>query len=212
MGKRLNSLDQRLFFPATLRNRDCIANVLLKHLPKSGSVLEIGSGSGEHAVIFQKRFPYINWQTSDPELVHRESITGWIDHHGLTLKMSQPIDLDVEISPWQLPPQLISTLKAVVCINMLHIAPWSCTQALFEGVANILKTEQLLIIYGPFMRSGVHTSESNVSFDNLLKSQNESWGIRDLDQINKVAIENGLKEHDVIQMPANNLTLIFQVS
>ena len=114
-------MDNRLFFSATQRNRDCIGNVLSKII-KKGSVLEIGSGSGEHGVFFQKRFPGIIWQTSDPELVHRKSISSWIEYEDLTKKMPQPLEIDVEKIPWQIPLRLAHSLQGIVSINMIHVA------------------------------------------------------------------------------------------
>ena len=124
-------MDQRLFFPATVRNRGPIGEVLESFLPKNGSVLEIASGSGEHGVIFQKRFPSLNWQTSDPDPSYRKSIRAWIDQEQLSDSMPAPLDIDVRKTPWPLPTYLQSTLKAIVCINMLHISAWECTQKLF---------------------------------------------------------------------------------
>ena len=121
-------MDNRLFFPATQRNRDCIGDVL-SNLIKKGSVLEIGSGSGEHGVFFQKRFPGIIWQTSDPVLVHRKSISSWIEHEDLFEKMPQPLEIDVDKTPWKVPLELAQSLKGIVSINMIHVAKWSCTVA-----------------------------------------------------------------------------------
>jgi len=204
-------MDTRLFFPATERNKGPIGDMLLKFLPQNGFVLEIASGSGEHAVAFQKRFPSIHWQTSDPDPSCRKSINGWIKHQGLETKMSQPLDLDVQKRPWPLTPKLRSSLTMIVCINMLHISPWKCTQALFEEAGDLLRKDQLLMLYGPFKRNGEHTSESNLLFDLSLKAQNPSWGVRDLDDVNEVGIRNGFEKHDVFKMPANNLSVIFQL-
>ena len=125
-------MDNRLFFPATERNKDSIAEVLSRILLKRGYILEIGSGSGEHAIKFQKCFPELTWQSSDPELVHRKSISSWIEHEDLNFKMPQPLDIDVEKIPWDLTPEIKSNLKFIICINLLHISPWSCTESLFE--------------------------------------------------------------------------------
>ena len=125
-------MDNRLFFSATLRNRDCIGDVL-SQIIKEGSVLEIGSGSGEHGVFFQKRFPGIIWQTSDPELVHRKSISSWIEYEDLTKKMPQPLEIDVEIIPWKIPLKLANSLQGIVSINMIHVARWSCTCLLYTS-------------------------------------------------------------------------------
>ena len=203
-------MDYRLFFPATERNKDCIGDVLSMNIPAKGSILEIASGSGEHGVLFQKRFPMINWQTSDPEASHRKSINAWIDHQGLKSIMSKPINLDVMKRPWPLPSEFVFTLKAVICINMIHISSWSCTEALFKESGCLLKKHQFLMLYGPFKKGGRHTSESNALFDQSLRMQNEAWGVRNLEEVNQTAITNGFNNGDVIQMPANNLSLIFR--
>jgi len=141
-------LDNRLFFPATQRNRECISDVLSRII-KKGSVLEIGSGSGEHAVFFQKHFPEINWQTSDPKLVHRKSISSWIEYEDLTKKMPQPLEIDVEKIPWKIPLTLAHSLQGIVSINMIHVAEWSCTVALFREAGKLLNKGQFLLLYGP---------------------------------------------------------------
>ena len=142
-------MDQRLFFPATRRNREFIGDVLSKIIRK-GSVLEIGSGSGEHGVVFQKRVPGRIWQTSDPELLHRKSISSWIEYENLTKKMPQPLEIDVENIPWKIPLRLAHSLQGIVSINMIHVAEWSCTVALFKESGKLLKKGQFLILYGPF--------------------------------------------------------------
>jgi hypothetical protein len=125
-------LDNRLFFPATERNKDSIAEVLSRILLKKGFILEIGSGSGEHGVVFQKCFPEITWQSSDPELIHRNSISSWIAHEELNFKMPKPLDIDVEEIPWKIPSELMFSIKGIVSINMIHIASWNCTKSLFN--------------------------------------------------------------------------------
>ena len=130
-------MDNRLFFSATQRNRDCIGDVLSKII-KKGSVLEIGSGSGEHGVFFQKRFPEIIWQTSDPDLLHRKSIISWIEYEELNQKMPQPLELNVEKVPWNLPLKLANSLQGIVSINMIHVARWSCTLALFRESGKLI--------------------------------------------------------------------------
>ena len=203
---------KRLIFPAVQKNNDSIGNVLSKLVPRNGLILEIASGSGEHAVIFQKRFPGIIWQASDPEISHRNSISAWIDYQGLTKRMPQPIDLNVEKKPWPLTPMMRSTIQGAICINMIHISPWSCTKALFEESIKFLKKNQFLILYGPFFRKGKITSESNISFDQSLKLQNPFWGIRHLDSVNEIAFKNGFVQEKIIEMPANNLSVIYRLN
>jgi len=112
--------------------------------------LEIGSGSGEHGVVFQKRFPGIIWQTSDPELVHRKSISSWIEYEDLTKKMPQPLEIDVKKIPWKIPLIFANSLQGIVSINMIHVAEWSCAVALFRESGKLLNKGQFLILYGPF--------------------------------------------------------------
>ena len=203
--------DYRLNFPATTRNRDSIAAVLSNYISPKCLLLEIASGSGEHGVFFQKKFPSITWQTSDPELVHRKSINSWINYEGLFSKMPVPLDLDVEIRPWPITKQIRSLIKGIVCINMIHISPWTCTKALFEESKSLLDQNNFLILYGPFLRKKVQTSESNLNFDQSLKFQNPLWGLRQLDEVNKIALANGFNRDKIIEMPANNLSVIYRL-
>jgi len=202
-------LDKRLFFPATQRNRDCIGDVLSKII-KKGTVLEIGSGSGEHGVFFQKCFPEIIWQTSDPDLVHRKSISSWIKYEDLTKKMPQPLEIDVEKISWKIPLRLAHSLQGIVSINMIHVAQWSCTVALFRESGKLLKNGQFLILYGPFKIGNKHTSESNYFFDNSLKMQNDLWGIKNLEDVCYESKKNGFYQEDIIGMPANNFSIIYR--
>jgi hypothetical protein len=203
-------LDNRLYFSATQRNKDCIGDVLSKIIKNKGSILEIGSGSGEHGVFFQKRFPEIIWQTSDPELVHRKSISSWIDYEKLNKTMPQPLVLDVEKIPWKIPFKLAYSLQGIVSINMIHIARWTCTVALFKEAGKMLKNGQFLILYGPFKINNKYTSQSNYLFDNSLKMQNHHWGIRNLEEVCEEGKRNGFFQEDIINMPANNFSVIYR--
>ena len=200
-------MDNRLFFSATQRNRDCIGDVLSRII-KKGSVLEIGSGSGEHGVVFQKRFPEIIWQTSDPELVHRKSISSWIKYENLTKKMPKPLEIDVEKIPWKIPSILAHSLQGIVSINMIHVAQWSCTEALFIESGRLLRKGQFLKLYGPFKIYNKHTSESNYFFDNSLKMQNNLWGIKDLEEVCDESKKNGFSQEVIISMRAYNFSII----
>lgn len=203
-------MDNRLFFAATERNRVCIGDVLSKTIKKEGSILEIGSGSGEHGVAFQKRFPKIIWQTSDPNLLHIKSINSWIDYEGLTKKMPQPLKLDVENIPWKIPLRIVHSLQGIVSINMIHVAKWTCTIALFKGAAKLLKKGQFMILYGPFKFGNKHTSQSNYFFENSLKKQNDLWGIRNLEEVTEEAKKNGFIQENIIKMPSNNFLVIYK--
>ena len=203
--------DYRLNFPATTRNRESIAAVLSNYISPNSLLLEIASGSGEHGVFFQKKFPSITWQTSDPELVHRKSINSWIMHEGLYSKMPKPLDIDVEMRPWSITNRLGALIKGIVCINMIHISPWSCTRSLFEESKKYLDQCNFLMLYGPFLRKEKQTSESNLNFDQSLKIQNPLWGLRNLEDVNDIASENGFNLDNVIDMPANNLSVIYRI-
>ena len=203
-------MDNRLFYSATQRNKDCIAEVLSRIIKKNGSILEIGSGSGEHGVVFQKRFPEIIWQTSDPELLHRKSISSWIEYEALNKKMPQPLALDVEKIPWEISLNLENSLQGIVSINMIHVAKWTCTEALFRESGKLLKKGQFLILYGPFKIGNKHTSQSNYFFDNSIKIQNDLWGIRNLDEVSYEGKKNGFFQENIISMPVNNFLIIYR--
>ncbi len=203
-------MDNRLFFPATERNKDSIAEVLSRILLKRGYILEIGSGSGEHAIKFQKCFPEFTWQSSDPELVHRKSISSWIEHEELNFQMPQPLDIDVEKIPWEIPSELQNSIQGIISINMIHIASWKCTKSLFKESGNLLKNGQFLMLYGPFKIGGKHICKSNELFDISLKMQNESWGVRDLGEVSEEANKNDFIEEELIRMPANNFSVIYR--
>ncbi len=172
--------------------------------------MEIGSGSGEHGVVFQKRFPEIIWQTSDPELVHRKSISSWIEYEDLTNKMPQPIKIDVEKIPWKVPLRIADSLQGIVSINMIHVAKWSSTVALFRESGKLLKKGQFLLFYGPFKINNEYTSQSNYFFDNSLKIQNDLWGIKNLEEVCDESKKNGFSKEDIIKMPANNFSIIYR--
>ena len=203
-------LDNRLFFSATQRNKDFIGDVLSRIIKKNGSILEIGSGSGEHGVFFQKRFPEITWQTTDPDLLHRKSIISWIEYEKLDKKMPQPLELDVENTPWEIPLKLARSMQGIVSINMIHVAKWNCTISLFKGAGELLKRGQFLILYGPFKIGNKHISQSNYLFDKSLKIQNDCWGIRNLEEVSNEAKKAGFSQEDIIRMPANNFSIIYR--
>ena len=194
--------DERLIFPATQRNRIPIGDVLADQLPTQGLVLEIASGSGEHGVTFQKRFPALTWQCSDPDPEHCRSIDSWIRHEQLTVKMPAALQLDVRDQGWL--NRLTEPAQAVVAINLLHISDWDCTIALFTQSAAVLPSGGRLCVYGPFSVDGDHVSESNRSFDASLRERNPAWGVRDQTTVMKQACEEGLKLQNITLMPANN--------
>jgi hypothetical protein len=190
------------YAPATLRNREPILEVLRRHLPQSGLLIEIASGSGEHGAFLAPHFPGLAWQPSDVDSDNLASIDAWRDD---APNMLPPIRLDVRERPWPLDP-----VAAVFCANMIHISPWDCTPALMNGAAETLAPGGVLAVYGPFMEGGVHTAPSNADFDLWLKGQNPEWGVRDLGVVKDEAARAGLIHVDSIAMPANNLSVIWR--
>ena len=203
-------MDNRLFFPATKRNRNSIGEVLSRILLTKGCILEIGIGSGEHGVVFQKCFPEITWQSSDPEIIHRNSISAWITHEELNLRMPQPLDIDVEKTPWKIPSEVLLSIQGIISINMIHIASWNCTKSLFNEAGKLLKIGKFLMLYGPFKIGNKHISKSNELFDISLKIQNKFWGVRDIGEVSQEASKNGFIKEEIILMPANNFSIIYR--
>ncbi|AFQ51235.1 DUF938 domain-containing protein [Burkholderia cepacia] len=196
----------RLSAPAAERNREPILDVLRRVLPASGSVLEIASGTGQHAVHFAQALPGLRWQPSDPDAQARRSIAAWVAHAGLA-NLDEPLAFDVRDAAWPWPA---SALDAIVCINMIHISPWACTDALFAGASRVLRPGGILFLYGPYRRAGRHTAPSNEAFDQQLRSRDPSWGVRDLEAVVALGLDRGLDCIEVVEMPANNLSVVFR--
>lgn len=192
--------------PATLRNRDAIAAVLHDVLPTQGLVLELASGSGEHVVHFARLFPALRWQPSDPDLDALASIAAWAAESGLS-NILPPIAVDVEADVWG-----VAHADALLCINMVHISPWSATIGLMRGAARLLPSGGMLYLYGPYMRADVDTASSNIAFDQALRARDSAWGLRNVDDVKKVAAQNGLLFDRMLEMPANNISLVFRKS
>ncbi len=192
--------DVRKHAPATLRNRGAIAECLRGILPPSGFVLEIASGSGEHAAYFAQEFATIDWQPSDPDSTALVSIAAWTE--GLT-NVRAPVMLDAAGDSWP-----IASADAVLCINMVHIAPWEATLGLMAGAAKLLASGAPLVLYGPYRRAGVPTADSNEAFDQSLRARDPRWGLRDVDAVTAVA--TGFALDRLIEMPANNLMLVYR--
>lgn len=196
--------DARLNAPAALRNRDLILEVLRGHLPPQGLILEIASGSGQHCIRFGEGLPNHIIQPSDPKAAARASIDAWIADSGLA-NIRPALALDATADVWP-----IAAADAIVCINMIHIAPWKAAQGLFAGAARLLPVRGALYLYGPFKRDGRHTAPSNEAFDASLREENSDWGVRDLETVAALAASCGFGAANIIEMPANNLSLIFQ--
>jgi len=199
------SRDARLYAPATARNRAPIHDVLRQHLPSRGHVLEVASGSGEHAVHFAQAFPALLFQPSDPDPDARASIDAWSAKLGLP-NVRSAIALDATAEAWP-----IEAADAVLCINMIHIAPWAAAEGLVRGAARVLPPGGVLYLYGPFKRGGRHTAPSNEAFDRSLRLQNPAWGVRDLEAVAELAGAQGFSPPVIEQMPANNLSLVFRL-
>ncbi|WP_454874085.1 DUF938 domain-containing protein [Paraburkholderia xenovorans] len=190
--------------PSAERNCEPILAVLREALPATGRVLEIASGTGQHAVCFARAMPGLDWQPSDADAAARASIAAWITHEGLA-NVRAPLALDVHQPDWG-----VDTLDAVVCINMIHISPWSATQALFAGASRRLVDGGVLYLYGPYKRGGAHTSPSNDAFDQQLRSRDPAWGVRDMETVVALGASVGLVCDGPLAMPANNFSLVFR--
>jgi cyclopropane fatty-acyl-phospholipid synthase-like methyltransferase len=196
----------RLSAPAAQRNRGPILEVLQRVLPARGRVLEIASGSGEHVVHFARALPQLTWQPSDPDPAARESIRAWIAHEKLDTALT-PLALDVTRARWA---HALEPVDAVLCINMIHISPWEACLGLLYGCEMLLPQGGPLVLYGPFMRAGAHTAPSNAAFDASLRRQDPRWGVRDLDDVQREAALRGFQLAEVVEMPANNLTVVLR--
>ena len=190
--------------PAIARNRDPILAVLRRVLPTHGTVLEIASGSGEHALYFTAGLPNLTWQPTDVDPVALKSISAHRDL-AATPNLLPPLELDAQAASWP-----ITRADAVVCINMLHIAPWSAAQGLMTGAGRVLPAGGVLYLYGPFQQDGLHTAPSNAVFDATLRARNPDWGVRDLTDVAQLAAMSGFHLVDQIAMPANNLSVVFR--
>lgn len=191
---------------AAERNKDPILTVLESVLSASGSVLEVASGTGQHICFFAGALPGIRWQPTEPDGDSREAIVIRLREAGLG-NVAQPIALDVEEPHWPVHERY----DAVLCINMIHISPWRATHALFRGAARLLDSRGLLILYGPYLENGTSV-QSNLDFDASLKRRNPEWGLRDLEEVTRVAAGHGFARQQIVRMPANNLTVVFTKS
>ena len=196
--------DARRSAPAALRNREPIAEVLGDWLPDEGLVLEIASGTGEHAIFFAARFPRLEWQPSDAEPDSLCSIAAWRDHAGLP-NLRQPVLLDAASPDWP-----IERADAVLNINMAHISPWPASLGLIGGASRLLGPGGALILYGPWLKDDVETAPSNIAFDSDLKARNPEWGLRRVEDFAQAASADGFEFCDWRPMPANNLMLLFR--
>jgi len=198
--------DDRRSAPHVARNAGPIAEVLRGILPARGLVLEVASGSGEHALHFARAFPQLLIQPSDPEPPALRSIEAWRAEAGL-FNLLPPLALDARASEWPL-----AAADAILCINMVHISPWPATQGLMRGAGRLLAPGAPLYLYGAYRQAGVETAPSNLAFDESLRARNPEWGVRDLEDVVAEAEKNGLRLESVKPMPANNLSVLFRRS
>jgi len=196
--------DPRLYHAHVARNREPILAVLKRVLPPAGLVVEVASGSGEHAVFFANGLPALTWQPTDPDAAALASIAAhWAAAH--LPNLLEPLRLDATAERWPL-----ARAAAVVCNNMIHIAPWAVSEGLFAGAGRILSAGGVLYLYGPYRIDGRHTAPSNQDFDIWLQAQNPAWGIRDLADVTVLAARHGFALAETVPMPTNNLSVIFR--
>ncbi|MFT7582936.1 MAG: SAM-dependent methyltransferase [Myxococcota bacterium] len=196
-------VDQRLHAPATERNRDAILAVLRTLLATAGDVLEIASGTGQHAAFFANALPHLRWRPTDFNPAMLPSIAAWAEDAGASI--GDPVQLDVTATPWP-----IDAADAIFCANMIHIAPWAASEGLFRGAESVVRPGGVLALYGPFKIDGQHTSESNVRFEGWLLARDPAFGVRDLGTVSALAARHGFRHKDTIEMPANNFIVSFE--
>ena len=209
MGRRYNlhMHDPKLHAPATLRNREAILDVLQRVLPPDGLVLELNSGTGEHAAFLAPRLAPRQWQPSDLDEDARASIAAHAEDTGAS-NLLPPVEIDVTWDKWP-----VQQATAVISVNMIHIAPWEACLGLLDGAARILTPGKgILYLYGPFKRDQAHTAPSNEAFDQSLRTRDARWGVRDLEDVSAEAKKRGLELAEIAEMPSNNLSVIFRRS
>ncbi len=192
------------YAPAPERNREPLLPVLREELPQQGTLLEVASGTGQHAVFFAQAFPGLRWQPTDLDAESLESIEAWRAEAALP-NLLAPLPLDAQSDVWPL-----TAADAVLCINMIHISPWTSCQGLMRGAARVLPPGGPLVLYGPYFVEGRPTAPSNLAFDASLRERNASWGVRELGAVSAEALQQGLELARVVDMPSNNLTVVFR--
>ncbi|MEO9624095.1 MAG: DUF938 domain-containing protein [Qipengyuania citrea] len=190
--------------PATARNSQPLAEVLARELPASGTVLEIASGSGEHAVFMARRFPALDWQPSDRDAEALASVDAWAAEARLA-NLRPAIALDAAAPDWP-----IVSADALLCVNMLHISPWDAAVGLFAGAGRVLGSGAPLVLYGPFVEPDVETAASNHAFDQSLRQRDPVWGLRSTADLDRLAAGHGMTRTARCAMPANNLVLVYR--
>ena len=202
-------LPERAYEAHAERNARAIGPVLERVLPAHGTLLEVASGTGQHAVTFAPRFPGLTWITSDPFWRSRESVNAWILHTGVR-NVTAPLDLDVTVPGWE--EGVPRPVSAAYASNVLHITPWPVTLGLFRGLGAVLEPGAPAVIYGCFKRGGEHLAQSNVEFDRNIRGENPDWGVRDLEAVEAVACDHGMALEEAVDMPRDNFCLVFRQS
>jgi SAM-dependent methyltransferase len=195
--------------PSASRKKSPILEALKDVLPSQEVLLEIGCGTSEHAVHFAAAFPGLSWLPSDPDAAARISTEAWIAASGLP-NLAAPLNLDVAAERWEAALELDYDIDAILSLNMIHIAPWEASIGLFAGAGRLLNPGGLLILYGPFMRGGLHNAASNAAFDASLKARDARWGVRDILHLERLGDAAGMTSRATLAMPANNLILVFE--
>ncbi|SEU01678.1 DUF938 domain-containing protein [Stigmatella erecta] len=190
--------------PATERNREPLLAVLREVLPPQGTLLEVASGTGQHAVFFAQAFPGLSWQPTDADSDALESIAAWRNEAALP-NLREPLRLDATADTWP-----VDFADAILCVNMIHISPWSACQGLLRGAARLLPPGGRLVFYGPFFVEGRPTAPSNLAFDASLRERDPAWGVRELGTVTREALPHGLLHERSVGMPSNNLTVVFR--
>jgi hypothetical protein len=191
------------FAPAAERNQQPILDVLRRVLPPTGIVLEVASGTGQHAIFFTEHLPTLRWQPTDTSPDALQSIGAWVADSTRD-NILPPLELDVRSPQWP-----VTKADALLCINMIHISPWESTEALFQGASQLLAGGSPLVTYGPYRLHGEHTAPSNVAFDQSLRSRNARWGVRDIDELRELGGRTGFVLEERVSMPANNMILVW---
>lgn len=204
ISTRAGNSGERMSAPHVARNTGPIIDILREILPESGLVLEIASGTGEHALYFARAFPALMFQPSDPDPLALASIAAWSETGGPG-NLLPPLMLDAAETHWPL-----QQADAILCINMIHISPWTATEGLLAGAGRLLGAGAPLYLYGPYHQHGVPTAPSNEAFDANLKARDEQWGLRQVEHVSGEAAKHGLALERIVGMPANNLSLIFR--
>ncbi len=192
--------------PATQRNREPILERLAHWLDGPATVLEVASGTGQHAVFFAEKLPHLVWQPTDGDPSSLESISAWAEESGLP-NLRPPLLLDASSSDW---PVVAGEVDTIFNANMIHIAPWSAAQGLLAGAGQVLPVAGRLVLYGPFKIDGAHTSPSNAAFDESLRARDPRWGVRALEDVRATAEASGLVHEETAELPANNKLVVFR--